>query len=408
MKNNVMNHRIGLGGFRFGLAAIFAVLLVSLLAPHAFAVGFRLPNQDPEAIARGNAFTATADNPSAIYYNPAGITQLTQPEISYGLYEISAHDEFESATPGEHGSTRNNFQSVPQFYSVYPLKDYPITFGLGVYVPYGLSLDWGVNNPFTGVAENGSLLYATVNPVIAWQIVSNLSIAIGPTLNYAKADFNRGPAPGQFHFVGDGFDAGFNAGLFWHPIPMFAFGLNYRYLDTMDFKGHASSYPPDNAFPASGTLRFPQYAVAGFSFRPTTNWNFEFDLDWTDWDNVNTIGFKAPLPQQPLNYRSSFMYEFGATRQLPHGYFVSAGYFYSENSSPDQDFTPQIPDSALHLFSVGFGHKGVHWDWAASYTAAFNFGRTLTAADGNIYGTPIEGTYRTMNNAINVSVGYKF
>ena len=50
-------------------------LTVLLLLPAvARADGFRLPNQDPEAIARGNAFTATADNPSAIYYNPAGIT----------------------------------------------------------------------------------------------------------------------------------------------------------------------------------------------------------------------------------------------------------------------------------------------------------------------------------------------
>jgi hypothetical protein len=49
----------------------------------SFGVGFRLPNQDPVAIARGNAFAATADNPSAMYYNPAGITY--QHSFSVGL-----------------------------------------------------------------------------------------------------------------------------------------------------------------------------------------------------------------------------------------------------------------------------------------------------------------------------------
>ena len=60
------------------------------------------------------------------------------------------------------------------------------------------------------------------------------------------------------------------------------------------------------------------------------------------------------------------MYEFGVTRQLGKGYWASLGYFYSENSSPDHDFTPIIPDTNLHLGGhrvwlqrqeLGFGHS---------------------------------------------------
>ena len=61
-------------------------------------VGFRLPNQDPEAIARGNAFVATADNPAAIYYNPAGITQLDGQNVRAGLYLVSPGIDYESPT----------------------------------------------------------------------------------------------------------------------------------------------------------------------------------------------------------------------------------------------------------------------------------------------------------------------
>jgi len=28
---------------------------------------------------------------------------------------------------------------------------------------------------------------------------------------------------------------------------------------------------------------FPPYVVGGISFRPTPDWNLEFDLDWTEW-----------------------------------------------------------------------------------------------------------------------------
>src|ERR1043165_7070211 len=85
--------------------------------PGAYAVGFRLPNQDPEGIARGNAFAATADNPSAIYYNPAGITQLEGNQLSLGVYAVSADTKY-TALDGS-GATANTdaaLQPVPQIY----------------------------------------------------------------------------------------------------------------------------------------------------------------------------------------------------------------------------------------------------------------------------------------------------
>ena len=51
-------------------------LLAALTPATTHALGTRIADQDPTATSRGNAFAATADNPSAIYYNPAGITQL--------------------------------------------------------------------------------------------------------------------------------------------------------------------------------------------------------------------------------------------------------------------------------------------------------------------------------------------
>src|SRR5690349_11824097 len=90
------------------------LLAVALTLPaNLFAVGYRLPNQDPEAIARGDAFTATADNPSAIYYNPAGITQLDGDQVRAGIYIISADTEFTSTT-GSKVHTDMAPQVVPQ------------------------------------------------------------------------------------------------------------------------------------------------------------------------------------------------------------------------------------------------------------------------------------------------------
>lgn len=390
---------------------VFSAALTFAITPTgAYAVAFRLPNQDPEAIARGNAFVATADNPSAIYYNPAGITQLKGKNFSFGMYVVSAGTDYTSPA-GAKAKTDTTPQPVPQAYYVQSLENLPLSFGLGIYAPYGLSLDWGDSPPFRTLAQNGKLLYASINPVVAWQVHPTFSIGIGPTINYSEAEFKRGIGllpTDQFKFQGDDTDFGFNAGLLWKPHEKWAFGASYRYLTTENYQGHSEAFPYFAPTRTSAAIRFPQFVVGGVSFRPTENWNLEFDIDWTDWDNVNQILFQGTsFGNVPfvLNYRSSLMYEFGVTRKLPKDYFVSAGYFYSENSIPDQTFNPIVPDADLHLGSVGFGHKGKRLDWTLAYHFGYGPGRDVR---GSLPAGLADGHYHTLNHAINISAVLKF
>jgi long-chain fatty acid transport protein len=58
---------------RLGAAALSAALLM-LTAPRlAWAGGFEMPDNGSEALGRGGAFAAKADDPTAIEYNPAGL-----------------------------------------------------------------------------------------------------------------------------------------------------------------------------------------------------------------------------------------------------------------------------------------------------------------------------------------------
>ncbi len=388
------------------------------------AVGFRLPNQDPEGIARGNAFAATADNPSAIYYNPAGITQLEGQQVRVGIYTISTGVEYTSPT-GQHFSPDSTPQPVPQIYYVNTLKDYPFSFGLGVYSPFGLAIDWGKDTPFRTLAEQGQLLYMTVNPVVAWKVSDSFSIAVGPEISYSQAEFKQGIfVPGdQFKFKGDDVGYSFNAGLRWQPIEQLAFGVNYRYLTTMTYDGYAQTTP--NSVPpplpavfapayfgradATASIRFPQSVAVGVSYRPTPKWNFEVNADWTDWDNLNAITLTGPaIPPIALNYRSSWMYEFGATRKFEGGWFASLGYIWSESSSPDAGFQPLIPDSDLHLGSIGFGRHGKRWDWALGYHFGYNPGRTVSGSPTSVAGQNADGKYEILNHAVNLAATFKF
>jgi len=130
----------------------------------------------------------------------------------------------------------------------------------------------------------------------------------------------------------------------------------------MDYDGNAYIKPPASAtatVPTKTHLNFPQIVIGGISYRPNTNWNFEFDVDWTDWNTTKSAAIDG-IFTLPLNWQSSFFYEFGVTRQLGKGYFVSAGYFFCEASTPQEQFTPFVPDTNLHVGSFGFGRNGEH------------------------------------------------
>ena len=76
-----------------------AALLVLLLAPtFALAGGFNIYEMGARATALGGAFTATADDASAIFYNPAGLAWLEEGwSVSANVSLISPTSKFTRA-----------------------------------------------------------------------------------------------------------------------------------------------------------------------------------------------------------------------------------------------------------------------------------------------------------------------
>lgn len=405
--------------------SLLLLAFLPALCSTGYSLGFRITDQNPDATARGGAFSATADNPSAVFYNPAGITELSGTQALLSVYAISLKERVSLDAPGENSkfsSTNTELQYIPTFFVTWKHENSPVALGLGVYAPFGFSLEYPDDTPFRTMAIKGSIEYFTINPVIAWKITDTLSVAAGPTVNYSEAELVRGIVnPGDtFKFKGDGVAYGFNAGIMWHPHPMHHFGLTYRSQTRMNYSGHSTAHvnsftvpTPFGPFPvagidtredADGTFVFPQNIVFGYSFRPTEDWNIEFNLDWTDWDALNTVTLNqasgnAPIP---FNYQSSFLYELGITKKFSHGFSASIGYIFSENSVPTESFNPGVPDSNRHIFSAGVGQKYEHFNWYLAYQYAYGPTRTIDQ------GTVADGTYRFDSHAVTLSLGYNF
>jgi long-chain fatty acid transport protein len=388
---------------------VLSILCLLFFFPaDARALGLRIPNQDADAIARGNADVASPENASAIYYNPAGITQLQGTNVEVGVHAISINSTYQGAN-GSGSDSKFSVQPVPQFYLTASTKNQPFAFGLGVFAPYGLALKWSGDAPFRTAGFAGSLTYLTVNPVIAAKLTDQLSIAAGPTFNYGQVMLEQGVTPtSSFKYRGQGSGSGVTVGLRWQPSDEWAFGAKYHSPTTLTFDGTASTSGLGLGNSRSSvTIPFAQFAAAGVSYRPNTNWNFETDVDFTDWHSLDTIVFNnTPLGNVPkvFKWKGTYMFEVGATRYLDDGYFVSAGYFYSPNSASQEYYTPVIPDTNLHVGSLGFGHKGEHWAWTLA--AQIITGPAMVVA-GNIDPT-VDGTYHWLNGSLDISVGYHF
>lgn len=382
--------------------------LLGLLPGGAMAAGYYLPNQDAFATARGNAFVATADSAAAVFYNPAGMTQLERPEVEVGVYAIVLGLETNAGGPTTEAASE--LQAVPQLYYARPYND-RLSYGFGVNSPFGLGTDWGRNTPFSPVVTESRLLFLSATSAVAYKVTDELSIGASVSLNYADLTLEQGlGVPGSFlKFSGDDFGVSGSFGIRWQPYERHAFGLLYSTGSTFDLSGKTETnmLVPDS----SSELDFmtPARLAGGYSYRPAPGWNIEANVEWLNWDTLDSLTLHSDTiggsTQIPFNWESSFIYELGASYTTPEGYIFAAGYDLNMNSQPDRNFTPGVSDSNHHWLNLGFGRKCDDYTWMLGY----QFGYANRTVDGAVGTNALaNGKYESRHNALIFSLQHRF
>lgn len=392
--------------------AFSILVLLVLVAPSAFSAGLRIGFMDSFALGRGNAFAATADNPSAIFYNPAGITQLDENELSVGTLAM----QFSSEHTADDTSTkmRDRFRAVPHFYYAFKTEHTPVTFGIGAYLPFGLTTDWPDDSPFRALATRSELTYLRLNPVASYEVNSQLSIGAGPTINFADIDLRSQPQQHRYRLQGNDTAIGFNIGGRWQPHPQHAFGLSYHSPTRIGFDGSDRIRGPllnGDGDASIDNLTFPEIAIAGYSFRPTPNWNLEANIDWTRWSRFDDTTINSDFNNNgdlELNWDDTFFYGIGATRYFSNDHFLSAGYLYTENAVPAETFHPFVPDSSFHFLSLGVGSTGKIFTWQGSYHYGHGGSRNVPHSGDPQAGTDPGGKYRNHIHSVSLTLALTF
>jgi long-chain fatty acid transport protein len=397
--------------------------------------GMRLVSQDGFASARGEAFVATADNPSAIYYNPAGITQLESHNLRGGIYGIYLDQTF-TATNGNTFQAKDKFAAAPNLFYTFTLREPSLSFGLGLYAPYGGRVTWPEDTGFREAGIESELTHVRFNPVAAVKLTPGLSFGCGLAVDYSRISLKQGISPfyqpPNVHFgrfEGDGWGVGYNVGLIWQPYKKVSVGGTFRSATTITMSGHSELEKTPGPVtrtnvPAEMTLPFPWNFAIGISYRPTPKWNLEFDADYTDWGRFGTVilhqqgplPFGVPQGDRPLvfKWQSSWMYSLGVTRYFDGGWHASAGYVFNEQSVPDATYTPLVPDMDRHFFSIGAGYKGKRYDFDITYQFGYGPAHKVTGSvPPSVLGEEertqtADGTYDFISHAVLVSAGVRF
>lgn len=415
-----------------------AVLISGICAGRVCANGFSILNQDAFATARGQAFVATADNPSAIYYNPAGIAQLDGDNLRGGAGGYYLNTTFTAPidnnpfNPGvTYHSAAYHYAAVPQGFYTHTFTNSPLTVGLGVYSPFGGNIDWPTDTGFSTIAIEGRLLYLTINPTVALKLSPHLMIGAGIMANYVNlyteqsiATFQTLP-PNYFKFKGDGWSVGYNLGVLYQPAQWISFGGTFRSSAPVNLKGHTDYedqfFIPPTTKPAEMALTFPAMVVLGISLRPTPQWNVEFDANYTEWESFGTtaldqggtptFGVKQNITVN-FDWRGSWTYEAGITRYFGKDWHVSAGYAFDENSVPSQYYTPFAADMDRQFFSLGAGFTGKTIDFDVTYQFGYGPGNTVhnsqPSSSASTSNQTADGQYTFRSSALLISAGLHF
>ncbi len=456
--------------FHYLLSVIFFFVLLFSQPNTVWADGFRNPFQSASATAQGAAFIAQADDPSAIHYNPAGITQLLGVQHAFGVGLVSPDTKFTNANgktihndvsggtvglpPPGHFFLTGNFQNS----DIEILRR--VSIGLGVISLFGFANRYPSDSSLAPVITKAQLPVLDIKPTIAFKAHDMLSLGFGVDIftfasfigeGHAERQFIGlgnipGTAPGdKLEVNGKGTTAGINASLLLTPLlneegkPLLNLGFVWRSQAVLPLEGELLANGKRVA-DSESSIKFPEIYEWGLAAWPIRDgrheWKIEVDVHLVRWQTIRNFdiifsnGGSIPQPQRWDNVVSVFVgteFNWLDVPDFPDWELATRlGYIRSPTPIPDENFDPAVPDSDNHTFSVGFGFacqgraklfglipcQGEDGGWMAKKSMAIDLAYQYVRWDtrkvsGNPV-PPINGTYKTRTHAGVVTLQVNF
>ena len=422
---------------RFRTISAPLAILLFLAASPAFPSGFQLNTQGARAMGMGLAFTAVANDPSAIFFNPAGLGWQKHFEVQLGSsFVTKTQGDFqgENPFPGVSNTAQEHKTTfvLPTLYAVAPLTS-EINLGLGIFSQYGLGFRWDNPETFSGrfIAQNAVIQSVDLNPVISVQPIPMLAIAVGADYRVSKIQLERNegavnPFTNSFVDIAhiklnsdltDNHGWGWNAGILVRPVPQFSIGAAYRSKIKIDFGGDTTFQQrptgdarfdplvtaelPTGKHPFATTIEFPETLNLGAAITLPAQVTLALEADWTKWSRFSSLNVSFPdlpggttcapvgtaLCRQTL-WKNSWAYRGGLEKKFSN-FAVRAGYYKDKSPMPVEDASPVLADNDRDGYTLGFGYDTDRWgvDISDLYLKVKKVDTGGTAQQDNFFGS---------------------
>ena len=438
---------------------LFSVAVL-LLSSSSFASGFALFEHSARGMGRAGAMVGQADDASAVYFNPAGITQLEGLHWDIGVTPILPLVNV-SDTYGNVYDVDDSLTNVPHAYLTYQFND-KFWLGAGFFAPFGLATKFDENWAGRYSNHNAEVTGLNFNLNMAYKVNEKLSLAIGVDAQFFDVTLEQKILPSavvysnqdaivsgimqsqgldpytaglvyntQFlepstHLAdidqsisGNQTKMGYNLAAHYKASEKISLGFSYRSSIEYDIKGKATYkdvtsgfiFPFESVFfNADGVavLELPSFMYFGFAYQANEKTVLEVDAWQTGWSSYDTLdltlnnGVGHVVSQK--KWDDVWAYRFGAEHQFNERYSGTLGYVYDFSPIPDEFIDYTLPSNDRQVFSVGCSAQMGKFRLDASYGYLTVKGRHIAARPQDfIFESDIDGTVHLYN----VGISYK-
>lgn len=301
------------------LATSIFVISFSCLTPNKAFATITFAN----ASGLGNAYAgeaAIADDSSTLFYNPAGLTFIKNPQLiisDNGVYGFTRFNGSATLIPASYTQTGQTiskiYGQIPTFFFTSPVSS-KVTVGIGGVPVLGYAISNFSNNSLVRyVGTKSQIAIFALTPGLSYAINDNFSIGLGLDLEYLYAQFqNRaqlfgvpGSVPDQnSQNIASGYGYGWHAGLLYNFNPCTRVGLTYHSIVSFNASGTSEFSIPgvsvDTVYRSNHfKVRFPNPPVIALSVYHEINPNLAVmgTIDYIEWGRIKTLtGMNVALP----------------------------------------------------------------------------------------------------------------
>ena len=403
-----------------------------------------IPHQTARGLGLSNALTAGVNDASAVYYNPAALSEASGNNILVSGIYINNNSTVENS--GRKAVNKHDDNFLASFFANYHIPRTDFSVGIGTYTPFGLATTY--DRDFVRfAAQRTELKTIYVTPAFSWHPSKFFSIGSGLSFVHASGLFSRAlcldpitgcTAPigleGRMRLTDTANAFAYNLGVLVKPSENLKVGFSYR--SRADLRFDNADVKLGGAFSATTTkaevrpLPLPPVINAGVYWQINPAWGAEFVYEYTRWSEFGRFNATfSPSPtfiplgipfagfSLPENWKNTSTLRMGSFYKINDSWELRGGLAVEETPIPNKTQNPAIPGADLLTLNAGVGYKWEKLSVDLGYMAVFYKTRRVTnneleglPATAPLFfsGAPGKDKYETFNNFVTLSFNYRF